>query len=240
MGSSSDQLFNKRKRKEKRDYERQSNRLSPRSRVLIVCDGKKSEPLYFKFLNKKLGLTAAEIEISGDIGSAPSSVVNFGKKKIKSDPDFDYVFFVFDKDTHTDYDNALSSINSLKQQRKYRNIEISAITSNPCFELWFLMHYEPFAKPCATTGRKSPCAYLISILRKKTGFSDYRKGQTQHLELLYDKLPIAKKNSTQVLKQNLKAGDSKYHGDPSTFIHKLVSTLEKLANDQKRERPQHS
>ena len=137
MGSSSDQLFNKRKRKEKRDYERQSNRLSPRSRVLIVCEGKKTEPLYFKFLIKKLGLTAAEIEISGDIGSAPSSVVNFGKKKIKSDPNFNYVFFVFDKDTHTDYDNALSSINSLKEQRKYRNIEILRLLPIPVLNFGF-------------------------------------------------------------------------------------------------------
>ena len=240
MGSRSDQLFHKRKIKAKYDYKRKSKFLSTRSRVLIVCEGEKTEPLYFKNLIKKFGLTATEVEVSGDSGSTPSSVVKFGKAKIKLDSDIDYLFFVFDKDTHTDYDDSLSSILDLQKLRKYKDMKIGAITSNPCFELWFLMHYEPFTKPMAAYRGKSLCANLISELKKKPGFNSYSKGQTDHFELLYDKLTIAKKNSAQVLNQSLKAGENKHHGNPSTFVHELVLTLEKLANDQNSERLQSS
>ena len=75
--------------------------------MLIVCEGEKTEPHYFKSLIAKLGLMTAEVEICGNCGSAPTSVVKFGNKKLSADPDYDLIFFVFDRDSHIDYDDAL-------------------------------------------------------------------------------------------------------------------------------------
>ena len=99
MGSRSDQLFHKRKAERKRKNKFTKKQLSSRTRVLIVCEGEKTEPSYFKFLRKKLDLTAADIVVSGESDSAPGSVVKFGRDKLKMDPDYQYVFFVFDKDS---------------------------------------------------------------------------------------------------------------------------------------------
>ena len=155
--------------------------------MLIVCEGEKTEPLYFNFLRSKLGLTAT-VEVSGESDSAPSKVVNFGKKKIKLDPDYEYVFFVFDKDSHADYDTALSWIRDMKSQRNYKNFSISAITSNPCFELWLLLHLRQFATPCAAGGGNSACENLKSVLRQQPGFEDYKKGEQKHFKLLYERV----------------------------------------------------
>ena len=233
MGSRSDQLFHRRKRKKVRDYERAKKLLPERSRVLIVCEGEKTEPLYFKFLRNKLGLTAT-VEVSGESDSAPSKVVKFGKKKIKLDLDYEYVFFVFDKDSHADYDTALSWIRDMKSQRNYKNISISAITSNPCFELWFLLHLRQFATPCAAGGGNSACENLRSVLRQQPGFEDYKKGEQKHFKLLYEKLHVAKKRSAQLLAQCQSAGEYKHHGNPSTYVHELVGLLENLAKGQQR------
>ena len=203
--------------------------------MLIVCEGEKTEPHYFKSLIAKLGLTTAEVEICGNCGSAPTSVVKYGNKKFSADPDYDLIFFVFDRDSHTDYDDALALIQSYRNQRKYGNKSFSAITSNPCFEVWFLMHFEPFTKPCAAGGGKSPCGNWISILKRKPGFQDYKKGQRQHFKLLSSRLHNAKSYAAQVLSQHQATGEPEHQGNPHTFVHKLVDTLEYMAKEQQRE-----
>ena len=66
-----------------------------------------------------MDLTAADIVVSGESDSAPGSVVKFGTDKLKMDPDYQYVFFVFDKDSHENYDGALQSIRDLGRKLKY-------------------------------------------------------------------------------------------------------------------------
>ena len=73
MGSRSDQLFHKRKAERKRKKFTKKS-VPSRTRVLIVCEGEKTESGYFKFLRKKLNLTAADIVASGESDSAPGSV----------------------------------------------------------------------------------------------------------------------------------------------------------------------
>lgn len=233
MGSRSDQLFNKRKARQKQEYKRKKATLSERARVLIVCEGEKTEPYYFNSLIHNLSLSPAQVKVYGECGSAPKSVVQFGTKKLESDSEFDQIYFVFDKDSHDSYDSALNSVTGLQKRRKYRNKSISSITSNPCFEIWFLMHFEPFSQPITGGGGKSPCENVIKILERKTNFKNYQKGNQDSFNLLSSRLGIAKLNSEQVLKQSITAGTPKHYGNPTTLVHKLVSALETLAKNQK-------
>lgn len=196
---------------------------------MIVCEGEKTEPLYFKALVTHLGLTTAEVEVCGECGSAPKSVVRFGMKKIDCDPDFDLIFFVFDRDSHSGYDNAIELVQQFQRQRKLKGKTVAAITSNPCFEVWFMLHFEAFRKPCAAGGGKSPCGNLISLLKRKPGFRDYEKGQGNHFKILHSCLPQAKLNAALTLKQSREAGDREHHGNPTTFVHLLIDKLEDVA-----------
>ena len=65
---------------------RRGPKREPYDKVLIVCEGKKTEPNYLEMLS-------ANVEVVG----FPVAI-----RKKRGDP-FDKVFCVFDKDQHTDY-----------------------------------------------------------------------------------------------------------------------------------------
>ena len=234
MGSRSVQHFNKRKATNRNALKRRKAIYQPRKKVLIVCEGKKTEPNYFNSLIAHLNLTAVDLKISGDSGSAPKSVVEFGIEKLKFESDIDLAFFVFDKDSHDSYTSALSMVENLKTKRKYRRKIISAITSNPCFEVWFLMHFGTYDRPFASSSGKSPCDNVIAALKKQNCFRNYSKGQCNLFDLLSNRLNIAINNAAQVLKRSEETRDKKHHGNPTTFVHELVVELQRLAKEQVR------
>ena len=66
-----DDLFHKRKAREAESLRRQAAKRVPYDVVLIVCEGEKTEPYYFKGLRKHLRLSNANIVPSalyGDFG----------------------------------------------------------------------------------------------------------------------------------------------------------------------------
>lgn len=233
MASSSDKLFQKRKAKSKADNSRPKPTLIERRRALIVCEGEKTEPNYLRSLVDFLGLTTAHIEICGDCGSAPVSVVEHGIEKFDEDPDFELVFFVFDRDSHETYDDALSLVSKSKNLEKFKDKQVEAITSTPCFEIWYLLHIELHTRPYNSGGGKSPCGNLISVLQSKTGFEEYTKGSTGHFQLLCGRLQAAKVNSAMALRSSIEAGEQRHHGNSTTLMHELVNSLEEMANEIK-------
>jgi len=201
---------------------------------LIVCEGAKTEPAYLKALVASLGLTTAQVEVSGDGDSVPTSVVKFGEGIFNDDPDFDLIFFVFDKDSHKDYDAALLLVENLRKLPELVGKTVAAITSIPCFEIWFLLHFEAHARPYEKGARKSACGNLIAVLRGKQEFEDYNKGRGNHFELLHGRLHQAKRNAAQTLRNSLAAGEPMHHGNPTTLMHTLVDALEQVAAEYKR------
>jgi len=62
-----DDLFHKRKAKKAGDLARSRARRAPYPKVLIVCEGEKTEPYYFKSLKDQYSLNSANVEICGGI-----------------------------------------------------------------------------------------------------------------------------------------------------------------------------
>ena len=105
-----DNLFHRRKAKGPRELERKKAKRAPYDKVLIVTEGEKTEPQYFKELKDHYRINSTNIEIDGSSDSSPESVVEYGKKLYEkergTDAPFDRVYFVFDKDTHHTYQQA--------------------------------------------------------------------------------------------------------------------------------------
>ncbi|MGU9957110.1 MAG: hypothetical protein ACNYPI_05595 [Arenicellales bacterium WSBS_2016_MAG_OTU3] len=72
MGS--DNRFHKRKAKSDGQLGRRTAKRSPYEKVLIVCEGAKTEPNYFKGCIQFYKLNTANVEIDGAGGSSPKSV----------------------------------------------------------------------------------------------------------------------------------------------------------------------
>ena len=72
MGS--DNLFHKRKAKAADRLKRRKAKRSPYDKVLIVCEGEKTEPNYFNECIQFYKLNTANVEVDGTCGSSPMSV----------------------------------------------------------------------------------------------------------------------------------------------------------------------
>lgn len=98
-----DDLFRKRKAKNLADLKRRAVRRESYAKILIVCEGEKTEPNYFIGARDHYKLNTANVEVTGECGSDPMSIVNFAKQRYRQEKDlgdsFDKVFCVFDKDT---------------------------------------------------------------------------------------------------------------------------------------------
>jgi len=221
MGS--ENLFHRQKAKKIEDLARKKARREGYAKVLIVCEGEKTEPNYFNGLKDHLALNSANIIITGDCGSDPMSVVDYVLRQYRiaretGDP-FDKVFCVFDKDTHTSYDQAIEKLESAKPKNTFY-----PIASVPCFEYWLLLHFTYSTRPyqLSSSRSRSGCELLISELHGY--FPGYQKGDESIFDKLVGRLPQAKAYAIKALNEAEKNNTD----NPSTHIHKLVEFLENI------------
>ena len=128
-------------KRDRRDSLRRRRAFRPPSpRFLIVCEGTQTEPGYFRE-TRHLEHSLIELEISP--GGVPKALVDRAVEKKKdaerlarsqkdSNLEYDEVWCVFDIDEHR-------LIPEAKQQAGANGIELAI--SNPCFELWALLHF---------------------------------------------------------------------------------------------------
>jgi len=219
MGS--DDLFHKRKAKKTEDLKRPKQSREPYDKVLVVCEGEKTEPHYLIALRDHLKLSQANIKIDPDSNSSPTSVVKYAKELIKQsekDP-YDHVFCVIDRDRHADFDKAIAQINGYRN----KSTKLHAIVSNPCFEYWILLHFDYTTKLFGTSG-DSPCMDLIKN-DLRTFIPNYEKGDKTIMP------PIIKAGLDRALAYAKKANETARRNNtdaPTTQMNELVEYLKNL------------
>lgn len=75
-----DNLHHKRKTRRESELSRKAGKRAPYSKVLIVTEGSKTEPLYFTKLRQHYRINKANMTIDGHGGSDPLSVVRHGRE----------------------------------------------------------------------------------------------------------------------------------------------------------------
>jgi RloB-like protein len=131
------------KRFAREDQKRKVGGIPQREYYLIVCEGEKTEPNYFKSLKEKLPIGVVDyLEIEGEGKNTLNLIeetnkIRERKEKGMNGRKFDHTWAVFDRDSfpETNFDNA---INKGEQQRR----KINCAWSNEAFELWYLLHLE--------------------------------------------------------------------------------------------------
>ncbi len=129
--------------KRDRDLRRREPRREPRKRILILCEGHSTEPGYFRALRSAFRNRLVEVEID-DRRGVPKTLVEYATERKKEavreaksrrDPflAYDEVWCVFDVDAHPNLPDA-------RQQARDNGIHLAV--SNPCFELWALLHFQ--------------------------------------------------------------------------------------------------
>jgi len=214
-----DDLFHKRKARSRKELQRRAARRAPYAKILIVCEGEKTEPLYFTNARNYYSLNTANIEVYGDCGSDPSSILGYAKQRYREERDagdaFDRVYCVFDKDTHHHYDRTLNEIASQKPHNCF-----FAINSVPCFEYWLLLHYVYSTKPYVGLPGNSAGNQLVADLQRNY-FPEYQKGRDAVFTELIGQLDFAINNA----KRSLQAAKAVHTDNPTTRVHELVAFM---------------
>ena len=207
-----------------RDLRRRAAVRQPYERLLIVCEGEKTEPQYLREIQQAYRLATAHVQVlHSQIGTEPLQVLEYALTVFKEgdrahgvDPgEFDRIVVVFDRDQHQTYHAALSK--AAAQCGRLRNdnrvaVPVDVVASVPCFELWLLLHFEDV---------QAPLHRHEALARLKTHLHDYEKGSGGHWVATQDRLDDATQRALR-----LAAATTAHDGtQPYTAMHELVSRL---------------
>ncbi|MFQ4144660.1 RloB family protein [Chlorogloeopsis sp. ULAP02] len=211
------------------ELERRTGNKEPRKYLLIVVEGQETEYNYFCALKRDMRLQTTKVEVISTSGGDPLVTVDKAhdlvqEKKQESkrtgELEYDEVFCVFDEDNKPEkYKEAL-----LKAQ----GYNFICITSIPCFEFWFLLHY------CYTTSPFTSCNHLVKKLEteqrnlcilKKGEY--YDKSNIDLYKILKPKLTDALAHAARLDKQHQNSDGCT---NPSTKVHILVKKLQDQKN----------
>ncbi len=197
------------------------------SRILIVTEGSKTEPLYLEEIRTAHQLHSANVEVQpAQMGTAPIQVVRYAQQLFEDGDmrkgirpkSFDQVYAVFDRDDHDSYFSALNLAKAL--DGKLRNdekqpITFKAIASIPSFELWLLFHYESVQAPIQRDE-------VMARLRRH--IPAYEKGTGGTFATIRDRLPATTQRA-QALAEKFNPHTAP---EPFTALHELVTLLTML------------
>lgn len=205
---------------------RKINSKIKRKYFLIVCEGEKTEPNYFKSLRNSLPkgvLEVCEFNIDGTGYNTESLVKKSIKLKATWEENLerkiDKLWVVFDKDSFKP-----KAFNSAIQKCLNNSLTIEAAWSNEAFELWYLLHFHFYN----TAISRIQYQELIEDNFKNKGLKGYKyqKNSFEMFSLLekYGSREDAIKNAKNLEKLYLNAADFA-NQNPCTTVHKLVIDL---------------
>lgn len=209
------------KRRPRKRLTRRRPEREPYDRVLIVCEGMCTEPVYVQDLAAHYRLSTANVVITGK-GADPRTVVRVAKKlrrdEARQGEKYDRVFCVFDRVEHMTFDAACDEAHASG---------IYIIRPWPCFEFWLRLHFGFSRQPYLRSGGKSAAQRCVDGLRG--WLPKYEKGASGIFRALEGRLESAIDNATRAL------ADAKATGEfnPSTEVHDLIDHLRELKAEQK-------
>lgn len=148
------------------------SRMVQMTRHLVVSEGKETEPRYFEGVRAALGAANGRkvaIVVKGT-GKHTLDLLDFAVEHCRYAPEtFDHVWLVFDKDDFpaADFDAMERKCAELSDESR----TFHALWSNPCFELWPLLHLRYTTAPMTAT----ECQRALAQAMSKDLGVEYRK-----------------------------------------------------------------
>lgn len=196
------------KRRRHRSYSRRVATRRPEKTFLIICEGTKTEPNYFKSFR----VLSANVEIIGTARNT-MSLVHYAQDILEEQPDeFDEIWLVFDKDSFS----RRSFNNAVFYCQQHEAEGFRAAYSNEAFELWYLLHFDAIKRPLSRFR-------YGQMLTQRLGRA-YKKNDPHLYEKLRGRQDIAIQNARYLYKHR---SNSPARDNPSTTVYQLVEELNK-------------
>lgn len=196
-----------------RKLNRSRRGVEQRSVVAVFTEGRITEPQYVKVL--KGIYRGVNVQIIERYAGSPPEVLVKKALDYQRNVECDEIWCLFDKNDHRDED-----IEKAIQKARKNNI-MTAIT-NPCFELWLVLHQEYQFGRCVSKKDIQKRSQTLGLTNGKH-LSDTGK------KLSREKYDVAKTNALRLQKLH-KEGNRELWANPSSQVWKFVDRLAKLSN----------
>lgn len=211
----------------KRDrLRRRAARLDPRPRILVVCEGEKTEPAYLGEIGREEEVRLIEIVIVRAAGVPKTLVERAAKMKRDSEQEaarhrdtllrYDEVWCVFDVDDHP-------MLNEARQQARDNGIRLAI--SNPCFELWLVLHFQDQHAHIHRKDVQRTCRSHMRDYHKTARYADLKPNYREAVE-----------RASKLDERH--ARDNQPGTNPSTSVYTLTERLRGLGRDAQLQRLQ--
>jgi len=186
-----------------------------RKRILIICEGKRTEPLYFNGIKRDIRSSGLNIKVMDRPKNSGLELVKHAVRLKDSAAEennkYDSVWIVLDKDTYSKLAETFSEAG-----KNNINIAFSSVS----FEIWYLLHYEFTTKPWRNYSE------LEKELKKH--ISDYDKSKSDIYLILQDRTSAAVANAVRLRehhKDDIEKGKEIYELGCYTDVDVLVDIL---------------
>lgn len=189
---------------------RSSKRKRQLRKILIVCEGKKTEPSYFKsFPEKPDVFDSLDVEgIGNNTIFVVKKAIELRDKALKEGNPYIEAWAVFDKDDFSQKDFEFAINTAIKNK-------IHVAYSIECFELWYLLHFNYYD----TAMKRSDYFDKLSILLKQK----YEKNNENMYSLLKTRIDTAIKNASKLHVRQMILPLKEQN--PITLVYELVQKL---------------
>lgn len=212
-------------------YSIESYSVEPKRKFFIACEGKKTEYQYLRGIcenriqlqiNPLIEIVLVEHDDS--TSSNPSKLLEQVKEDVKKSDsyskDIDKVCLIVDRDRKSFKLRQYNEVVTKSEEENY-----SLFVSNPCFELWLLLHYsdlKEYRKQELLENKKNGSRSFVSACLKDKLKGSYSKSNLNFNRDFMNNIDIAVKNS-QIYEQNL----VKLENNLGTNIGLLIRELKK-------------
>jgi len=177
--------------------------------IIIVCEGEKTEDIYFNGIRREYRLTTARINFIG-LGADPLTVV---RRAEQFKPDYDHAWAVFDVESAGPHGKRHAGLDAAIARADRAGIRCAI--SHPCFELWLILH---FRLHTAYLGNEQARAIARSL---RIDYND--KGFS--FGKVWPQRETALKNADQLDRQKCRDHPSMLDRNPWTSMQELVRQL---------------
>ena len=196
---------------------RRAHVAEPERHFYVYCEGTKTEPEYLRNVGRRF--KHARI-VAVPVGGVPRTVAERAIERAKllaqrrrprqrtsSFEENDQVWAVIDRDKHPQFENVLAMC-------RVRRVKVAQ--SNPCFELWLVLHLDDFDKPIHSGGIQARLHELFPQY-------DHERSPAPDFEPLLDGMPEAEQRAARQLQARV--AEQTPFGNPSTTVGHLTHAI---------------
>ena len=191
----------------------------PQRKFILFCEGAKTEVAYFKAIRRVYSSTLIDLEVHGGAGvpytiaekaieqAKSLGLIRRSRRRKDSYETGDRVWAVFDRDDHPRFNEAVANCQAC-------NVGVGF--SNPCFELWLILHERD-------VGRYEDRHAMQSTLARLRPEYDPDGAKTPDCDDLVKRVEAAEQRSETQLQRRMEE-DNPY-GNPSTTVGRLTREI---------------